>query len=671
MGKGAFQEKRRPIPECAGEIMKNVEELVGNVNIAKDLDKETLGKISMAVDRGYDIDKASRSEWEETNKKAMDIAEQVSGSKDFPFKNSSNVKYPLIAIASIQFAARAYPNFVKAPDVVKTLVIGEDESGEKAKKAQRIGQHMSWQVLREMKEWQEQTDRMLANIPIIGCAFKKTYFSSNLQRNVSEFRKAHDVVINYWAKSMETAPRITDVLTFYPNEIEERMRGGVFRGFEYGTAVSTKDDKEPGDSTDPELEHLFYEQHTSYDLDGDGYKEPYIVTLHKDTKEVARIVARFKREGVQRNGPGRIIKITPDQYFTKFSFMPSVSGSIYDIGFGRLLSPINSSISTLINQLIDSGTIYNLNAGFLGKGIQLGRGRGGGKVEFGLNEWKNIGFTGDDLRKNIVPLPVKEPSNVLFLLLGFMVSAGERLSSVTEILTGDQSNEAERPTTTLARIEQGLKVFSAIHLRLFRSFTEEYSKLFKLNSIYLQPENYFTVLDTPQAIPKEDYDPKSFDVVPVADPNETTSTQKLIKGQIWLEQRGTGFNDAEINRRFAVAMQEPEPEKLLEAPEQPPDPKIVIDERKITLDEAKFDFEMFTWEMAEGERNAKVMRLIAQAEKDIASAEAAEPGQQLDMYKAHTNNIIQTVKLEQAERKEKMQAQKEKQQGAASGNKAG
>lgn len=655
--------------------MKNIQEFIGVTNIAERLDKDLLGKISQAVDTGYDIDKSSREEWEKNNEEAMKMAEQIGGVKNYPIENAANVKYPLIKTSAIQFAARAYPNFVKAPDVVKSLVIGKDPNGIKAGKAQRISEHMSWQLLNEMEEWEEQTDRLLTCLPIIGCEFKKTYFSSNLRRNVSEFKKAQDIVINYWAKSMETAARITDILTFYPNEIEERIRGKVFRNFDYGTPTSTKNEDQEYVSSDPDKEHLFYEQHTWYDLDDDGYKEPYIITLHKDTKEIVRIVARFPSTGIRYgNSVGgyagttrKIVKINPHHYFTKFSFMPSVSGSIYDDGFGRLLSPINSTVNTLINQILDSGRMYNLNGGFLGKGIQLGRGRGGGKIEFKSGEWKPVGFTGDDLRKNIYPLPAKEPSLVLFQMLSFMVQAGERLSSVTEILTGDQSNEAERPTTTLARIEQGLKVFSAIHKRLYGSFKREYKKLFYLNSIYLKPMNYFMVLDTPQSIPKEDYDPESFDVIPVADPNETTNTQKLIKGQIWMSMKGQGFNDAEINKRFAESMQEPEPEKLLTAPPPQPDPKIVLEERKQQLEEAKFHFERLKWDVEGDERTAKIIKLMAQAEKDIATAEAQEPGQQLEAYKTHLNSLFQYIKLEQAERKEQ-QARKQITQGASSGN---
>lgn len=622
----------------------DVAKLVDQTNIAAILDEETLGKIAVAVDTGYDIDKESRSEWEQNNDEAMKIAEQVWEEKNTPFENASNVKYPLIATGSIQFAARAYPNFIKGPDIVKGLVIGADPDGMKAQKSERIGQHMSYQILQEMEEWEEDTDRLLTYLPTIGTAFKKTYFSSNLGRNVSEFKRAQDVVINYYAKSMETAPRITDIFTLYPNEIEERIRSGVFIKFDYGVPSSAKNEDEEVVSNDPDREHVFYEQHTWWDLDTDGYKEPYIVTFHKDTKTVVRMVARFGMDSVKYRMK-RIAKIVPDQYFTKFPFMPSVSGSIYDTGFGRLLSPINRTVNTLINQLIDSGTIYNLNAGFLGKGIQLGRGRGGGKVEFGKGEWKHIGFTGDDLRKNIFPLPVKEPSLVLFNLLGFMVQAGERLSSVTEILTGDQSNEAERPTTTLARIEQGLKVFGSIHKRLYRAFRSEYKKLFRLNAKYLQPENYFTILDNRMAIPREDYNYESCDVVPVADPNETTNTQKLIKGQIWMSLQGQGFNDTEIRRRFAEAMQEPEPEKLLDAPQPPPDPKVVIDEAKLKLEADKFQFEMIKFMSGEDERTAKVASLLAKAEHSLAQAESMEMGHQLDQYKEDLKALVEVFKV--------------------------
>jgi chaperonin GroES len=610
------------------------------------LDGDTLATIADNVDTGYEIDKETLEPWTKKNNEAIKLAEQVWEQKSTPFSNAANVKYPAIAIASIQFAARAYPEFVKGMDIVKGFVIGEDESGEKAEKAERIGQHMSYQCINEMTEWEEDTDKLLTNLPILGTAFKKTYFSKVLQRNVSEFKRADDVVINYMAKSMETAPRMTELFTLYPNQIEERIRAGVFLNLDYGEATTAKNENEEVSTQDPHQKHVFYEQHTLIDLDKDGYKEPYIVAYHKDTKKVARIVPRFNYNQIKYGQKDRILKIDADQYYTKFSFMPSVSGAIYDTGFGGLLSPVNSSINTIINQLLDSGTLYNHNAGFLGKGIQLGRGRGGGGLDFKLGEWKPVNFTGDDLRKHIVPLPVKEPSMVLYNLLGFMVNAGEKLSSVTEILTGEQSNEAERPTTTLARIEQGLKVFSSIHKRVYRSFKAEYKQLFELNRRYLNPKSYFMVMDTPKAIPKEDYNPDSYDVIPIADPNVTTNAQKLIRGQIWMSMKGQGFNDAEINKRFAEAMQEPEPEKLLKAPPPPIDPKIQLEMDKLQLERDKFQHEMLKWEGQRPERHAKVMSLIAKAEQSLAQAEAQEPGQQLELYKAHLTALVEEYKVD-------------------------
>jgi len=627
-----------------------IEDLIGVVNIASKLDDDILTEIGMNVDKGYDIDYDSLEPWRLKNKDAVDLAKQVVNKKSFPFENAANVKYPLISTAAIQFAARAMPEFVKGTDIVRAVVVGEDPEGMKAQRAQRISEHMSYQCINEMVEWEEDTDKLLTYIPIVGTAFKKTYFDPGLGRNKSEFLRATDVIINYFARSMSEAPRITEQFTLYPNQIEEKIRSGSFVKWDYGTATTSKDEREVN-TQDPDQEHVFYQQHTSIDLDKDGYKEPYIVTYHKDTQKVVKMTARFNEQSISYGMKDRIAKITPDEYYTKFSFMPDVSGSIYDMGFGGLLSPIEHTIDTLINQLIDSGTLYNLNAGFLGKGIQLGRGRGGGILEFQPGEWKTLNFTGDDLRKHIVPLPVKEPSQVLFSLLGFMVNAGDRLSSVTEILTGEQSNEAERPTTTLARIEQGLKVFTAIHKRLYRSFKGEYKKMFKLNSIYLNPRTYFTILDTPKAVAKEDYDASNFDVIPVADPNETTNTQKMIRGQIWMGMKGQGFNDQEINKRFAEAMQEPEPEKLLNAPEFK-DPKIELEQAKLDMDKDKFQFDMLKWEGERAERHSKVMGNIAKAVQAIANAESQEPGQQLELYKTQLSAIIEEYKVDNAKKAE-------------------
>jgi hypothetical protein len=245
-----------------------------------------------------------------------------------------------------------------------------------------------------------------------------------------------------------------------------------------------------------------------------------------------------------------------------------------------------------------------------------------------------------------------------------MVQAGERLSSVTEILSGQQSNEAERPTTTLARIEQGLKVFTSIHKRLFRAFKSEYTLLFRLNQRFLQPKAYFRILDTPMAVLRDDYNSESCDIVPVADPNETTNTQKLIRGQIWMGMKGQGFNDEEINKRFAEALQEPEPEKLLNAPPPPPPPDIMIKMEELELEKAKFQFEVVKFGAENEERQARIAKFLASAQDSLAKAESYEPGRQLELYKTHLTAIVEEFKVKNANQQARLGSV-----GSAAGNK--
>ena len=612
-------------------------------NIAAQLDQEKLDEIAQKVLTGFDIDEESRSEWKERNKEAMKLAMQIWEEKKFPFEKASAIKYPLLSIAAIQFSSRAYPNIVQGSDVVKGKVVGNDMNGMKASRANRVQTHMNYQLLEEMEEWEENTDKLLTVIPILGCVFKKSWFDPLRRRNVSEYRSSEDVVINYWAKSMATVPRITEQFYLYPNELIERVRKELYLDMEYAQAHSTKSEKEGIDSNDEQRPHLMYECHTYLDLDDDGYAEPYIVTVHKDTQKVARIVARFTFENIDYDQQkDRVIRIEPDHYFTKYGFMPSPDGSIYDIGFGSLLMPINHTVNSTIDQLMDAGTLQNCQGGFLGKGINLGRGRGGGPLRLKINEWLPVPHTGDDLRKNIVPLPKSEPSLVLFQLLGFMVSAGEKLSSVTELLTGEQSVQNEPATTSLARIEQGLKVFTAIHKRLYRCFKEEYRKLYKLNSRYLEDQNYFTVTDDRKAVAREDYNPTTCDVIPVANPNEVADTQKLVKAQILYGLKGQGFNDKEINKRFIEAMAIQEPNLILENPEPPkPDPKTVMEIEKLNLEEKKLHFEIMKYADEQ-------VKIHTEAIKNIALAEAAEAGPQIEIYKDQLKSLTEMFKAKEA-----------------------
>lgn len=614
-----------------------IETILATVNnLCSLLDEEYLSEVAQKVLMGYNIDNSSRDEWKKRNKEAMKLAMQVWEQKNSPFDSAANVKYPLLSIAAIQFSSRAYPNIVQGNDVVKGKTVGDDPDGAKSAKAMRVQQHMNYQLMEQMEEWEENTDKLLTILPILGCVFKETYFYPVYGRNISEFVSPNDLVIHYFAKSVESTPRITKKFYLYPNEIKERVNAGLYSDLEYGTPHTDKDEDENQSTQDDYRPHLFLAQHTFLDLDGDAYAEPYIVTYHYDTQKIVRIVPRFDEESISFNDKSKIIYIKPDQYFTKFGFIPSPDGSIYDVGFGSLLFPINSTVNTTINQLLDAGTLSNSQGGFIGKGVNLGRGRGGGTIKMKMNEWVPVPATGDDLRKNLFPMPAHEPSLVLFNLLGFMVNAGEKLSSVTELLMGEQSIQNEPATTSLARIEQGLKVFSAIHKRIFRSLRREFKKLFILNSKYLNEEEYFNILDgnIPAKAFRSDYDPKSCDIIPVANPNEVSDTQKLVKAQILFGLRGQGFNDMEISKRFLEAMQISDINTILKNPEPPqPDPKILIEADKLNLETAKFHFEVEKYVDEQAKIHSEIM-------KNIAAAEATEAGPQLDQYKAEMQALL-------------------------------
>ena len=357
-----------------------LEELLVSPNIAEMLDDQSLETIGMRSVQEYEMDRTSRQDWEKKMEDSMKLALQVVEAKSFPWPNSSNVKFPLITIAALQFHARAYPALIPGKDIVKCRVNTVDPDGMKQFRAERIENHMSYQLLEQDENWEDQMDKVLITTPIIGCSFKKTYWSQRSKSNVSELVLARDLVVDYWTKSLDTANRITQVIYLTKNDLRERTVRGIYRDIDLGQA-QPKDPNPVRDQAqgvhpsndDRDMPYEVLEQHRYIDLDGDGYAEPYIVTVHKDSKKVLRIVANYFDDSIERVR-GSIVFIKPEQYFTKFSFIPSPDGGFYDLGFGVLLGPLNESINTLVNQLIDAGTMSVTAGGFLGRGIKI---RGG------------------------------------------------------------------------------------------------------------------------------------------------------------------------------------------------------------------------------------------------------------------------------------------------------
>lgn len=568
----------------------NLEEILASDNIAEDLEDDYLNSVGSKVYEEYTADLTSRETWEDNYDKYLDLALQVTEEKSFPWEGAANVKYPLMATAAMQFGARAYPALVSGTKIVKGKTAGYDLDGQKGAAAIRVGKHMSYQLIEEMEDWEEEMDKLCVTLPITGCMFKKTYYSPTETRNVSELVYPKALVVNYWAKNLESARRKTHVIELSKNDIYERIAAGVYRDVDLGTpsvdsdATASEDNRnglEAPSSSDDSTPRTVLEQHRFLDLDEDGYEEPYVVTIDKDSKQVLRIVARFDPEGIKKTEEGKLLRIQPVEYFTKFSFVPNPDGGFYDIGFGTLLSPLNETINTVINQLLDAGTMSTLQAGFVSRGIRIK----GGDQTFSPGEWKTVNATGDDLRKGIVPLPTREPSNVLFQLLGMMIEGAQKLSSVTDMLMGENPGQNQPATTTMAVLEQGLKVFSSIHKRNHRALKKEFKKLYRLNRLYLDPRSYFEVLDIGEEgaaeIFQNDYSPDITNIQPYSDPNVSSESQKLLKAQGLMEllQLGT-VNPTVVTQRILMAQEQDNVEEIMTMPEQQPDPEVLLQQEQ-------------------------------------------------------------------------------------------
>lgn len=558
---------------------------IASPNLAFEIDEDELTRLGRTVVDEYEMDLQSRKDegWDEKNSAAIKLAMQVKEEKTYPWPHAANIKYPLITTAAIQFAARAYPAIVDGWNVVKGKVLGQSTE-EKRDRAERIGQHMSWQLLEEMPEWEADTDQLLHLLPITGTMVRKTWFDPVLGRNRSEIIFPDKIVVNYFAKAV--CPRITQVMDYYPHEVLERVRSGSWAEI---TLELHEDTNEP---------ECFLEQHRLWDMDGDGYPEPYIVTVHKETGKVVRVVARYDEDGVKLSGNGEVIQIEPIDYFTKYVFIPSLDGSWYGTGFGTLLNSLNETINATINQLLDAGHLSNMQGGFIGNGVSIKS----GNMTFRPGEWKKVQTDAGSLKDSIVPMPVREPSAVLFSLLGMMVEAAKDITATKDILTGETQQSNQPVGTTLAMIEQGLKVFTAIYKRIHRALKQELAQIYRLNRLYLTDEAYFNFQDVEGVVARTDYDTKDIGVIPVSDPTVVTDMQRLGRAQFLMQFIGNPLLDQRaIVERVLSAAAIPDIKTLMPEPQGPPPPdpkaieamaKVENENKRIAIEERKADAEI-------------------------------------------------------------------------------
>jgi len=645
-------------------------------NLCDRFDDADLQRIGTHCKMGYEQDEESRKTWLSRNEAGMDLALQVQKAKTFPWADCANVAFPLVTIAAMQFHARAYPAIVDGQRVVKMQTFGPDPTGELTARGERVSTHMSWQLLHQDEAWEEQTDKAILNVSIVGTNFKKSYYSPALGHNVSELVLAKDLTLNYWAKSVDACPRKTHHIPRWRNEVYENVVSGVWRdcleeAWYRAPQVPTQSEQRreqdnrqgvsPPGQADELTSILFMEQHVNLDLDGDGYAEPYIVTFERQSGYVVRIVTRFNSmAAIERAAAGKfkgkILRIKGEEYFTKTTFIPSPDGGIYDIGFGVFLGPLNEAVNSLVNMLLDAGTLQTTAGGFLGRGAKLKS----GVQTFSPFEWKRVDATGDDIRKSIFPLPVNAPSDVLFQLLSLLINYTSRVSGTTDITVGENPGQNTPAQTTQTMVEMGQKIYTAIFKRIWRAGKEEFRKLFRLNSLFLP-------LDQPGVggVTRADYLEGEELICPVADPHVTSDVLRVqIAGTVRQAAMTTpGYNKDAVERKFLRALHVEDMDALFPGSEgtpPPKDPKIAVAEIKEqgasqrAQMELQANMQQFVATLMEEQRlnNAKIMELEAKAGEAAANAQSEQQyaqvaaiNAQLTLAKQSNESLVNRINM--------------------------
>lgn len=661
------------------EMENYLDAALSETNLAKKLrNKKTkdgtllLDEIGEEVFRGWQQDERSRADWLKRNEEWIKLALLVRENKSFPWPTASNVKYPLLATAAMQFSARAYPALVPADGkVVKAKVIPKDVDGQLTLKADRVAKHMSYQIMHKMPNWEEDMDKLLMTMAVTGICFKKTYHNSLLGEHHSHIVYPENLCINYWAKTIEKAYRKTEILRYTKNEYLEKVNNDEeFLEIEIPDQFIDEDLKSRNETSDVETSdadestpYMFLAQHTYWDLDNDGYEEPYVITINKATKKVVRIIARWDSDGVYLNDKNKVIRIVPIEYFTAYPFIPNPDGSIYSLGFGTLMAPLNESINSIINQLIDAGTLNNLQGGFIGKGLRIKM----GISSFQPGEWKVVNATGEDLQKSIFPLPTKEPSSTLFQLLNLLITSGNQLASIAEIFVGKMPGQNTPASTTQETVKQGMAVFTAIYKRVYRSMESEFKKIYRLNRITPKAlEEAVEILGEP--LQMSDYDDDNL-IIPGGDPTGDSATTRQAKidqiGQLISLGR---INVDEFTKYVLESNDVPGYERFIAPPAPPPpDPKIEalkmkgqIDQQKAEIDGqakmqdmeikkalAAIDAQMKQMELS-FKQTMQAMELQGKQQEHELNMVAQVNQQQVDQQKAAGDLMTANLKNEQA-----------------------
>lgn len=622
-------------------------------DISSLLTDEQITRLSSDVCDQYDRDKQSREDWEATASKALkDMARSDFGSKDYPWQGASNVHYPLLPYAVMQFNARAYPAIVKGDEAVSVKVVGKDNGqqqmspmgpvfqvqgqpvlmspqgpvvmapqgpqplpegvnpepmwkrspGFKAKRAERVRDYMNTVLFYRMDDWETETDTLLVQMPAIGLGFRKTWFDG--EKHQSRFVPAMNLVVDNDSKTLADAPQIAEEIEgVFPHHIRRDIAMGKYRSV----------------PLDPEQNEarMLLEVQCYQDLDGDGIDEPYIVTVDHKERQVLRVVPDFGPEQIKVSD-GQLAFIERRVFYTKYEFLPHPEGKFYNIGLAHLLDQYGEVINTIINQMIDHNHAATAGGGFIGGGLRINGQGQSSTLRFRPGEYKTVSAQGAEIRGAIYDRTMPQLSPVMFQLLDLILGAARDIASIKDVLSGDASNNGQ-VGTTLALIEQGLQVFTAIYKRVYRGLKGEFGLLYGNIARYgdeATQADYMDLLDDPEANFAQDFNAQDMDIRPVSDPSSVTKMQKMARAQFLMGTidtlAGAGGDVREVLRRVYEAADVEDIEKLL----PPPSPMAGVAEQI---------------QMAQGQ--AKVKETEARAANLAADAQAKGAKVQYDFDK--------------------------------------
>ena len=526
-------------------------------NLAEELEDKEVALIGKDLVRAYEDDKSSRKNWEDQYSKGLRMLGVVVEDRQDPFPGASGVHHPLLAEAATQFQARAIAEVFPPGGPVKTQVIGK-VTDKKLEQSQRVQDFMNFQLTQEIPDYFNELDQMLFYLALAGSAFKKVYFDNTLDRICSKFVPAEEFVISMENTDLETAERYTQVMKLTRNDIRKYQVYGVYKDIPLNNAESTPGAND-GDMVEQTLQrlegmspsmadkiHTVLEVHTNLDIGEDKYEValPYIVTIDLDSQKVLAIRRNWKEDDSLRR------KRT---YFIHYKYLPGLG--FYGFGLIQMIGGLQHASTGALRALLDSAAFANLNGGFRAKGARIE----GGDITVSPGEWVEVEAYGDDLRKSFIPLPFKEPSPTLLQLLGVLTESGRRFASIADAMIGDSAGSGP-VGTTIALIEQGSKVYSAIHKRIHQAQGREFKLIYELNGEYLDDEYSFEVIGENKKIRRKDFT-ASISVVPVSDPNIFSQAQRIALAQTGLQLAQASpeiINVKEATRRFLQALNIPD-----------------------------------------------------------------------------------------------------------------